>query len=235
MRRPVKEAQIESCQLFLECERSFQPLTPCEPSDFIYETDGVIRVIDDADDCDGQAGRFEVAYLDVELAEKASIGLFDIFDAHHYTCEFYEAICGPDERMSPSLGKLLGDCDYYVENVLILKRLELLPPFRRRGVGLLAMRNMINRFSLGASLVAIKIFPLQFECHEPGKDGGWRQKLRLHDFERDEQTAALKLRKYYSRLGFRALPGTPFMFLWATRKLPKSSTILTERTAVAIR
>ena len=53
-------------------------------------------------------------------------------------------------------------------NLLILDRLEIIiPQYRGKKLGLTILHHMIERFSAGASIVAMKPFPLQFE---PMKD-----------------------------------------------------------------
>jgi GNAT superfamily N-acetyltransferase len=99
-----------------------------------------------------------------------------------------------------------------LHNILILDRLEILPQFRGRGLGLAVMSDLIKRFSLGAGLVAIKPYPLQFEFHSSDTESRtWRQELGLSGLCADEKLATQKLCDYYGRIGFRRLRGTPFM------------------------
>jgi hypothetical protein len=82
---------------------------------------------------------------------------------------------------------------------------------------------MIKRFGLGAGVVAIKPFPLQLEVpgnHQTGEPG-WRESLALESFQSNSESATQKLRDYYSRLGFKALPDTPYMVLSTAFTLPQ--------------
>ena len=76
----------------------------------------------------------------------------------------------------------------------------------------------MQRFSLRAGVVAIKPFPLQFE-QEPSTEG-WRNELQLSNFTKSERTATQKLRRYYRKLGFVGMQGTPLMFRSTTWRLP---------------
>lgn len=211
--RATDKRRVDVWQLFLECDATPYPVSPSEPSDFVYDVNGNITVIGESKSRE-VAGRFEIAYLDVEQAANESISCFDVFDSHQYTSEFYDAIVASGEvEINPRLLKLLGHDHLYVANVLILKRLELLAKFRGDAIGLLTMRGLIQRFSAGASVVAIKPFPLQFESGPPERDAEWVVQLSLDDFPGDARTATMRLRRYYAHLGFRKLPGTPFMFL----------------------
>jgi len=70
---------------------------------------------------------------------------------------------------------------------------------------------MIARFSAGASIVAMKPFPLQFEPIRDGDRKKWRDKMCLDQFSTDENIAKEKLHDYYHKLGFIHLSGTPMM------------------------
>lgn len=219
-RGTAAKKRINPWDLFLECDASPYPFSPSEPSDFVYETDGQITVRSVGMSRE-VAGRFQVAYLDVEQAANESISAYDVFDSHQYTCDFYDAIfASGDGEANPRLLKLLKNDDYYVANVLIINRVELLAQFRGYAIGILAMRALIQRFSAGAAVVAIKPFPLQFESYKPEERDTWQAQLSLEEFSSNEHTATVRLRKHYSRLGFRKLPRTPFMFFSTAHSLP---------------
>src|SRR6476661_2837200 len=47
-------------------------------------------------------------------------------------------------------------------NLLLLERLEIDPPFRGRGIGLIVLSKLIKRWGKAAALVVMKPFPLQY-------------------------------------------------------------------------
>jgi hypothetical protein len=189
-----------------------------DPSHYAYSTHGSV-IAADAQGNETVAGKFHVYYLDVCAALDAGESVSDIFDCRSSTVDYFSAIFASDSLdISEELQKLLK-YDAGWGNVLILNRLEILPVFRRRNLGLLVMRRLIERFGAGAAWVAIKPFPLQRECHSHDDDE-WRAKLQLSGLEKDARRATAKLRQYYKQLGFKAMKGTPFMFLSTEEPLP---------------
>lgn len=118
------------------------------------------------------------------------------------------------------------DGEIVENNLLILDRLELLPDIRGRGIGLKIIRHMINRFGAGAGLVGIKPFPLQLEGQlTPEKNiSVWRKQLNLDKYPQNESEATKKLRNYYSKVGFKDLPGTPYMVFSTAYRIPNIDT-----------
>ena len=148
--------------------------------------------------------------------------VFDIFDAHSdSTADYYDSLFDPDTVGFGENLQQLFNYEIFEQGVLIIDRLELLPNYRGQNLGLIIMRGLMQRFSLGAGVVAIKPFPLQFE-HEPSteREDRWRNELQLSNFTKSERTATQKLRRYYRKLGFVGMQGTPFMFRSTTRRLP---------------
>lgn len=191
-----------------------------EPTDYIYETSGDLVDIGDGDESE-IAGKFRLYYIDVDRACSDGMSAFDVFDGYQTTMDYYSAIFSVrSEDYSRRLTRLLGDFPLG-RNVLILDRLELLPKYRGQGLGLSVLRAMVQRFGHGAKIVAMKPFPLQLECRSSGSEqSAWRQQLDLSSFSPDERTATRKLLRYYARLGFMKLQGTPFMFRLAEQPLP---------------
>ena len=182
------------------------------PFDFIYETSGDLFAIDDNDDREF-VGKFRVYYVDVERAISEGEPIFEVLDAHSsHVAEYFEPIFGSEAPdFSNHLLELL-DHGIFGSNLLILDRLEMLPQYRGRGLGLSVLRHMISRFSSGAALVAMKPFPLQFEVVRAHEDENkWRDRMNLAQLPTNADVATEKLRQYYSKLGFLHLSGTPMM------------------------
>ncbi len=111
--------------------------------------------------------------------------------------------------------------EIYESNFLIIDRLEILPQFRGERLGLKILRHLIDRFSPGAGIVAIKPYPLQFE-HESldEKKIEWRKKLELSQCSIDQKASIERLRQYYSELGFQILKNSKMMVLSTGHTLP---------------
>lgn len=193
-----------------------------EPDDFMYETSGDLLSADD-DDGRSLVGRFRIYYVDVERAINEGMPVLDVFDTHFHTVGYYEALFGEDSpEFSDRVRKLLKD-DVFGSNVLILDRLEILPQYRGRALGLRVMQHMMKRFGAGTAVVAIKPFPLQFETETSSEDERkWRTKLRLAQLPNNKLVATKKLSDYYGKLGFLRISRTPYMVratAWAIPEL----------------
>jgi hypothetical protein len=190
------------------------------PDDFVYETSGDLI---DLDEFEGREfiGKFRVYYVDVERAMNERESIYDVFDSHSTEVEeYFEPIFGSEGYGFNE--NLLEVVDHQVSgsNVLILDRLEILPQYRGKKFGLTILHHMIRRFSAGASIVAMKPFPLQLEPKRDGYKKKWRDRMRLDQFPKDENIAIEKLHTYYRKLGFIRLSGTPMMVISTTRSLP---------------
>ena len=179
-----------------------------DPHDFVYETSGDLFNIDEFE-CREFIGKFRVYYVDVERAMNQREPIYQVFDGHSAEVEEYFEPIFESEGYDFS-ENLLEAVSHEVSglNLLILDRLEILPQYRRKKLGLTILHHMIERFSAGASIVAMKPFPLQFE---PIRDEGkkkWRDRMRLDQFPKDENIAIEKLYNYYRKLGFIHLSGT---------------------------
>lgn len=211
---------LEWDNVLLEWDSSHACIAPVDPSDFIYETLG--QVVTRGDNVHRTLlGKFRLYYVDVESAFNDGMSVHDVFDTYAHTYEFHEMLF--DAGSLELRERVLRLLEYEVQalNILILDRLEILPSFRGNQLGLAVMRGMIQRFSAGTGIVAIKPFPLQFE-HEPTdqRERDWRAALGLADLPRAQRPATAKLCRYYEKLGFVRLRGTPFMFRSASIRLP---------------
>ena len=215
--------------LIFHVESSKFLLAADDPSDYIYPICGRIAEMDD-DEGDILVGKFRLYYVDVASAINTDyMDVFDIFDAHSAsTADYYDSLFDPDTvGFSENLRQLFND-EVFEQSLLIIDRLELLPGYRGQNLGLIIMRRLIQRFSAGAGLVAIKPFPLQFEQSIPAEDeGGWHEEMQLSSFRETERNSIRKLQKHYSKLGFFEMKGTPHMVLSTARRLPPIERLLT--------
>jgi GNAT superfamily N-acetyltransferase len=183
-----------------------------EGDDYIHETDGDLTTLDDDDDSQTvPVGKFHLYYVDANRALNEGVAVFDVLDTYSETIDYFEALYGSESpEIKERIGRLLDEDAFMGSNVLIVDRLEILPKYRGRSIGLFVMRELIARFSMGAVIVAIKPFPLQFEGAGPD-DPAWRGRMQLGELIGNERAATAKLRAHYSKLGFILLRGTPFM------------------------
>ena len=165
------------------------------------------------------AGRFRIYYADFEVGQNHNVRAREILDTYQHTFDYADAVLDSNEtpfsrRIHNLLGSEIGN-----SNFLILDRVELLPKYRGKRVGLLVLHSLIERFGAGAGVVGMKPFPLQLELEDAG-DSRWRRRLRFEQFPSDSKISTRKLRDYYHRLGFVPLRSTPFMFRSLSWALP---------------
>lgn len=183
-----------------------------EPDRLIYPFCGDIFGLDDGE---GRTllGKFQAQYIDVGRAMNEQESVFDVMDCLSASiAEYFEPIFGENSpHFSDAVDEISG-CVTDGYNLLILDRIEVLPQFRGRRIGLKVLRQMMVRFSPGAGVIALKAFPLQLEHESFDEDErAWRERLDLKSFVQDEKISIAKLEGYYSKLGFKALPNSAFM------------------------
>ena len=200
-----------------------------DPGDYIYPICGRIAKMDE-DDNYILAGKFRLYYVDIASAINTGyIDVFDIFDAHsESTSDYYDSLFDPDTTGFSENLQQLFNYEIFEQSVMIIDRLELLPGYRGKNLGLTIMRRLIQRFSPGAGVVAIKPFPLQFEQSIPAEDkSGWHAEMQLSSFRETEQDSIRKLQNHYGKLGFVEMKSTPHMILSTARRLPSIEKLLT--------
>lgn len=197
-----------------------------EPSRFIHQLDGRIELLLDDDAKRLAIGKFSALVVDVESAINERVHPFDVFDSHRATAPYYRPLflerswTGADFR-TPVVKAFYGEDEPWRPNLLILDRVTVFPEHRGNGVGLLAIRGLIERFRMGVGLVVMIPFPLQFEADPVTPvDFEERSRLGLDQFNMGYDRALAKLRSYYATLGFRTIPRTRLMGLATDRKLP---------------
>lgn len=192
-----------------------------EPDDLVYETSGDIFGSDETEVSE-LVGTFRFYYVDVVRAINSRESIFFVLDAHsEEILEYHEPIFDSESNDFSDQVRDLFDHEISYQNLLILDRLEILPKYRGKRFGLSIMRYLIERFSSGAGIVAIKPFPLQFEYKPTGEaDTRWRNKMNLDQYSTNKKATTKKLHKYYSELGFKQLRGAKIMALSTDFVLP---------------
>ena len=191
-----------------------------EPEHYNYEIAGGIKLVTDEDE--GVAiGRHRSFYVDISAGASDGLVGWDVFDAHGGTMQYYPVLLKGDIGVcfTEKVERLVGGdvCD---SNLLILDRIELLPDFRGQELGLEVAVALMRRFSAGTGLICMLPLPSQFE-ENSGKETEWQELMRLIELSKNPELSARKLRRYWGRLGFRQLRGSPFMFRASCLNLPE--------------
>lgn len=214
-----------------------------EPECFIYEYEGEITGLNDDDD-EIIIGKCKAMYIDVASAFQRGFVISDVFDEHSINLsQYYNHLfdldrifedeannaetltCHPSELFTAQINKLF---DEYIiaPNILIIDRVEILPEFRARKIGLNVISHIMTRFYHGAGIIVLKPFPLQFEAKNLDDEGKqWQESLQLDALTKDSKKAQKKLEKLYRSLGFKLLPKSPFMVYNVADGMPETPEI----------
>ncbi|WP_288253747.1 hypothetical protein [uncultured Hydrogenophaga sp.] len=181
-----------------------------EPSRYIQTLEG--HVVLDFENHRERVGRFRVFVIDVESAVNDEESVFDIFDSYSETMGYW-SLYQDGLEFRPKVVKVLPGGERWRPNMLILDRMEVVPKYRGKGIGLCALNCLQRRYSIGCGIIAMKPFPLQFEGGLPEENAAKEDfiAMGLGAFDRDFKRATAKLRRYYGRLGFVRVPGTEYM------------------------
>jgi len=104
-------------------------------------------------------------------------------------------------------------------DLLIISRLEILPPYRGNDIGKYAIKDLYNNFIGGCGLVALKCFPLQLESRILEMDPTtpkFNKDMQYDSLERDEEQSNYKLLAYYTSMGFKYIPELSESLLFLT-------------------
>lgn len=199
-----------------------------EPSRFLRKSSGKVAFSDDQG-IETEIGTFSTIFLDVQSALTEEDSVFDLFDSDSTTINYFEDLYDHGTlNFKPKVTKVAfsNDYSYWNPNLLILDRLTVDAEHQGHGVGLLALRALIHRFRAGAGLIAMKPYPLQFEASFlDGKEVGAAARMGLDTFKMSQPKATAKLKKYYSRLGFKPVPRSDYMILSPEHPLPSVASL----------
>jgi GNAT superfamily N-acetyltransferase len=184
-----------------------------EIEDYATCIDGTISCLEESRK-DRLVGKVRLFYLDMGATAETNISVFDLFDIRSQTAPFYRALIDHETgNFKSDLEGILGE-DIIGLNVLIVDRLEILPEFRGKKIGLECLRRCLQQYARDCGVVALKCFPLQFE-HKGISEPAWRRKMQIGKLSKDHERSSTKLRKYYGSLGFKTLPGNDIMVAFA--------------------
>jgi len=172
-----------------------------EPDDYVLTVHGSICT-DDAT----EIGRLLGYIIRVNRAINDEQDLFEACDAHSQTAtDYYEALF--DHKTGDFKESIEEQLSIMcVGNILILDRIEVLPAYRKHGVGLAAGCCFIDTCSNDVDDLAVGLpHPLQFSTEGRRSDAEWDMKMNYQDLPRDRKKATEKLQAYWSKLGMQRL------------------------------
>jgi GNAT superfamily N-acetyltransferase len=148
-------------------------------------------------EADQVIGTATLFVFNADGADAAGDSVYDMCDAYSsatYDCGLavYQ-MAGRVNAFRPAIQRLFHLEAFEPLNVLLLARLEIEPPYRGRGIGLIALSRMIKRRGKGCTWAVMKPYPLQFAAKDAEDTPEFKN-------------AYQKLVQYYAPLGFTKIP-----------------------------
>ena len=194
-----------------------------EPSDFVSEHTGVITCEDDETGAVTKVGRLSALRVHVALAHNAGEHLFDVCDCHSGELHSLHTLLYEPGQHHFREG-LMARFEATESDLLVLDYVILNPKWRGLRLGLLAVRTFVDLIGGGCGLVVSEIAPLRPDAHKalrvPAK---WLPRLSSKDDARD---GAVRLRRYFRRMGFRRLGRTPYYAMSLNQVTPTAAELL---------
>ncbi|GAB3753043.1 GNAT family N-acetyltransferase [Spirosoma pomorum] len=169
-----------------------------------------------------EIGRASVSLFLVELGLNNDQSMFDIFDHCIEYVNLYEEVYDEHGEFQKPL---IDTFEPLNDNLLYIRRLELLPEWRGRGIGQKVLKDIIWRFDSCCGMVVLKAFPLQFEAGILTNTSLWTQQLMLSSFTQNTSMAQRKLFAFYKSIGFKRVPKSDLHYLSMFHTNPKLDAI----------
>jgi GNAT superfamily N-acetyltransferase len=157
----------------------------------------------DDDFAEAFAGRVLAYRIHADLADAHGVSLFDVCDCHSdEMLQVYDLLYRQDRF------ERYGACQ---ADVLVLDYVVLDPRWRGLKLGLMAVRAAIDRLGHGCGLAVSHIAPLVRDAHRKLEvPARWIPPIKSAVAEDD---AAVRLRRYFRRMGFRRVKRTGHYYL----------------------
>jgi hypothetical protein len=169
------------------------------------------------------AGRTSLYIVDYARAKyECGLTLHDVLDGDLVTYSYAPALLGYDGDLNKVFEDML------VERILIIHRIEVLPKFRGRRLGIWALYRILDCFAPSSVLPVIMPYPLQFS---PAADDPSSADLHLGGFNVSQSDAFRKIRDYWAQVGFEKAWSSGDEQLWfldPTRRHPHRKDVLGE-------
>lgn len=196
-----------------------------EPTTFIHHVRGAIKqfAYDEGGHEDSiQVGQVYLRIIDLAAGINAGFNPFDVLDS--FDQESYDdgsILVDEDGEMREEVVDQFPDLIWQYR-IVTVNSITIEPEYRGRGIGLLALRKVLEVFGHSA-FVLIKPYPLQFSGWH---DASWVPPEGVHDPEREFGRARKKLVRYWKRLGAREIGKTGYLGIENTEELPSIKAVL---------
>jgi hypothetical protein len=165
------------------------PFMGAEIDEFLTWVHGEIRRESDVAES-RVVGRVSACLVDhFRAQEQAGFNLHNVLDSDLLAYQYAPGLMGSDLKLREDLESEFG----FIERILILDRIEVLPEFRGKSVGLWATYRLLDAFATDCVLPVMMPHPLQFsdrdELDEPDD-------MALERFSTNRAEAFMNLRSY---------------------------------------
>jgi GNAT superfamily N-acetyltransferase len=157
-------------------------------------------------------GKVEASLVLMGLMMNKGVSYYEVFDNSQFLSEIGQTIIDFDENdfAEPFASEDMGGSG----NLLVISRIELLPEWRKKGIGRKMIKDIVLRFSGCCDLVILKAFPLQQEYqYAEGNKNAWEKQMNINDLPKDVEFSNYKMFAYYQNLGFTQLENTDYFYL----------------------
>jgi GNAT superfamily N-acetyltransferase len=175
-----------------------------EPEDYVTEIYLDIRLLNSHGNPAAKIGQGRLNLLHFSLAMDKGYPLDYVMDASASILEMAEQLFDISEGID-CWDKIEAYYDYEPPlqyDVCFLERLEILPAYRKKGIGKLVIGNIIEKFYASCGLVVAKAYPLQYESDNFLGNPDWQASMEYPKMETDYEKARYQLFDYYQKLGF---------------------------------
>jgi len=156
-----------------------------------------------------EIGRAWVSLFLIGLAMDRQLSLIDVFDESGEYIDLYEHLFDGEELI-PVIQK---NYESFCLNLLYIRRIELLPNWRGKGLGRKLLKDIILRFDGCCGVVVLNAQPLQFKTELLDSTTLWHQQLLLGSLSLSSELARQKLDTFFKSVGFSQLPRTSWHYL----------------------
>lgn len=204
-------------QLMIELKVDlYGPRSIACPDDFILYKRGIIQLVDENDQLT-TIGELKVAQLQVELARRARLSAFCLYDSYSSTAAYLPLI----KKNGDWIKAVHDDFEPFTSDLFVLDRISIEEPYRGHGLSLIALRIVLDAYADGYGLIACVPFPLQYQ-NMYGADEVVDIESKEAAFQRDRK----RLAQYWSRLGFKPVRGANIMAMSPQWRLPTYNEML---------
>ena len=147
-----------------------------------------------------------------------NLGYYDLHDFSGAVCEIGGAIL--EEETGKYIPKLLNSLGKKSlgSDILYLYAMEILPAYRKTGLGHRIIKDIYMRFQSGCKFMAVKAKPREEAVSQYDE---WGMSLQLEDLKKDAELDQYKIYSYLQKLGFQNHLKDEFFFINPALKNPK--------------